>query len=473
MLGYRVPKPNQAMLVSARRSAKGADGKPAGAAYQVSIGHGRWVFPMFRKVEFLGLDLHKVEIDETCRSTEGIQLHIMAVVAFKVQSDADSVNAAAQRFLGEQKVGQMEEMTRRTYAGHLRSIVGELPALDILRKRDTFVEKVMTHSQMEMSKFGVTVDSLQIEHLDDLDQGYFDNVAAKTLADQQKEADIARAVAAQTTAEAVQDSTRKQNEQVRDTALKAAENKSAVDKANADAEAAGQLAKADVEQRVLEKQQSVADTNAELIKRQLVGERIMPAEAEAKAKRIVADADTSVAEAAAIRAGHEADAQKTRQVHAAEAQAESARLTAEASRDAAKFDAEAVRARGEADAAAALAKGQADAQATEAMGLAEAAGERAKADAISANDDAQLRLAEINQRAALVRAAAEGLGLSKANLTILDGPEGLTKVITALGPVVSMFGEMFRNPTPPPPVSNGNGTAKPAELAEWGVAPQA
>ena len=114
MFGYRVPSPDQAMLIS------GGKQKTEGAQFKVVIGHGAWVMPGFRKVRFLGLDLHKVEIEETCRSTEGILLNLKAVVAFKVQSDIPAVNAAAQRFLGEQRKGEMEkQVLREAFSGWL------------------------------------------------------------------------------------------------------------------------------------------------------------------------------------------------------------------------------------------------------------------------------------------------------------------------------------------------------------------
>ncbi len=47
MLGYRVPSPDQAMLIS------GGKQKTEGAQFKVVIGHGAWVMPGFRKVRFL------------------------------------------------------------------------------------------------------------------------------------------------------------------------------------------------------------------------------------------------------------------------------------------------------------------------------------------------------------------------------------------------------------------------------------
>ena len=452
MLGYRVPSPDQAMLIS------GGKQKTEGAQFRVVIGHGAWVMPGFRKVRFLGLDLHKVDIDETCRSTEGITLNLKAVVAFKVQSDITSVNAAAQRFLGEQRKGEMEEMTNRIFAGHLRSIVGAMKVTDIHRNRDALAQAILEHSQFEMSKLGLTVDSLQIEHLDDNGIGYLDNLAKPVLAEAERDAAIAAAKAEQESAQAVQEAQRKKSDQVRETQLKQATIKAEVDKANAQANAAGQLAEADVERQVLERRQAVADTNAALRERELIAEQIKHAEAAAKRVRIEADAQTSAAEAAAKRAGFEADAAATREVKQAQATASKVKLDAESQRDAATFKAEATRAEGEARAAARRAEGEAEAAAKQAYELAEAAGALKKAEALAANNNAQIEAKRVEVMPAIARELAQGLGLQGANLNILNGGAGLAELVGALGPIYQMVTSMFgTKPQGGDSASNGAG----------------
>ena len=45
MFGYRVPAPDQAMLISGGRRWRG------GAPFKVVVGHGAFVLPFFRKLE--------------------------------------------------------------------------------------------------------------------------------------------------------------------------------------------------------------------------------------------------------------------------------------------------------------------------------------------------------------------------------------------------------------------------------------
>ena len=51
MFGYRVPAPDQAMLISGGRRWRGGVGAP----FRVVVGHGAFVLPFFRKARYLTL----------------------------------------------------------------------------------------------------------------------------------------------------------------------------------------------------------------------------------------------------------------------------------------------------------------------------------------------------------------------------------------------------------------------------------
>jgi flotillin len=439
MLGYRVPRPDQAMLVSGGKQkavAKVAtDSRPpaptATVTFKVVIGHGAWVMPGFRKVNFLGLDLHTVDIEEKCRSHEGILLNLQAVVAFKVQADVNAVNAAAQRFLGDQKKGDMETMTVRIFAGHLRSIVGEMPLLDIHRNRDALAQNVIKHSQYEMSTLGLTVDSFQIEHLDDNNVGYLDNLARPFLARQQRDADIATAQAEQESAHAIQEADRKKADQVRETQIQRAAFKAETDRAQAEADAAGPLAQADAQREVLAMKKELAEREAELTQQQLVIDVEKPAQAEANRIKIMADASVVQAEANVKRVKFEAEGDAERTRVAARAEADRNVSLAQAAADAVKLAAEAEKI-----------KGLNQAEVIRQQGLAEADGQRAKAEALAAEDSAQLELRRMELQPEIARAMAEGLGLNNANVTFFDG-DGPAKLLAGVVPLSKALWDSF------------------------------
>src|SRR5580658_6076973 len=295
MFGYRVPAPDEAMLISGGKS--GRDGTP----FRVVTGHGAFAMPFSRSVSFLTLAMREAEVAEQCVTKQGITLEVRAVIAFKVGNDPESIVNAAQRFLSDQD--QMTVLAGRIFAGHLRSIVGSMTVEEIVTERQKLATEVLDGSKAEMAKMGLIVDSLQIQSIDDMGAGYIDAMAAPHNAAIQRQAKIAQAQADQAAAEAVQESDRQQAEYARQTAIVQAQYKAQIDKAQAEAAQAGPLAQADAQQEVLAAQTKLAQRNAELRQQQLVAEVVKPAQAEAEKVRTLAQADAErmkiLAEAAA------------------------------------------------------------------------------------------------------------------------------------------------------------------------------
>src|SRR5271166_2250661 len=283
MFGYRVPAPDEAMLISGRGG--GAEGSP----FKVVIGRGAFVTPVFRKVRYLSLSLREAEVSEQCVTKQGISLNVRAVIAFKVGNDDESIVNAGQRFLSDQD--QMSTLTGRIFSGHLRSIIGSMTVEEIVTERQKLATEVLDGSKAEMAKIGLTVDSLQIQSIDDMNSGYIDAMAAPHNAAIQRQAQIAQAQANQASAQAQQESQRKQAEYQRETMVVQAQYKAEVDKAQAEAAQAGPLAQAQAQMSVLSAQTDLAHRQAELRQRQLVAEVVKPAEAEAEKVRILAEAD--------------------------------------------------------------------------------------------------------------------------------------------------------------------------------------
>src|SRR6201994_2054186 len=231
MFGYRVPAPDEAMLISGR------GGSPQGAPFRVVIGHGAFVTPVFRKVRYLTLSMQEAEVAETCVTKQGISLNVRSVIAFKVGNDRESIVNAGQRFLSDQD--QMSVLTGRIFAGHLRSIIGSMTVEEIVNARQKLATEVLDGSKTEMATIGLTVDSLQIQSIDDMGAGYIAAMAAPNNAAIQRQAKIAQAAADQAAAEAQQASVRKQAEFARQTAVVQAQYKAEIDKAQAAAAQAG------------------------------------------------------------------------------------------------------------------------------------------------------------------------------------------------------------------------------------------
>lgn len=289
MLGYYVPEPDEAMLISGRKS------RDSDAPFDVVVGHGKWVMPVFRKVRYLSMALHEAQIREVCVTTQGIQLNVRAVIAHKVGGDVTSIVNAGQRFISEQE-DEMNQLTGQVFSGHLRSIVGSMTVEQIIRERDTLARQVLEASKREMGSIGLVVDSFQIQSIDDMDSGYINALAAPNIAKVQREAAVERAKADQEASKAQQESLRNQADYERETAIKRAAIKSETDKANAEAAQAGPLAEARVNQEIIREQSVLAQAQAELREQQLISEVVKPAEAEARRTQIIAEADARAVE---------------------------------------------------------------------------------------------------------------------------------------------------------------------------------
>ncbi len=282
MFGYRVPAPDEAMLISGGRAA-------GNAPFRVVTGHGAFIMPFFRKVRFLTLAMCEAEVEERCVTQQGITLNVRAVIAFKVGNDSESIVSAGQRFLSDQN--QMAVLTGRIFAGHLRSIIGSMTVEQIIKERQKLATEVLDGSKGEMIKIGLTVDALQIQSIDDGSLGYILAMSAPHNAAIQQQAQIAQAKANQAAAEAEQESQRNQAEFARQTAIVQAQYKAEVDKAQAEASQAGPLAEAQAQREVLAMRTELAQRAAELRQQELVSEVVKPAEAEAERVRILAVAD--------------------------------------------------------------------------------------------------------------------------------------------------------------------------------------
>src|ERR1700754_392791 len=246
MFGYRVPAPDEALLISGGRAGR------SGAPFRVVTGRGAFVMPTFRKARYLTLSMQEAEVAETCVTKQGISLNVPSVIAFRVGNDRESIVYAGQRFLSDQD--QMSVLTGRIFAGHLRSIIGSMTVEEIVTERQKLASEVLDGSKGEMARIGLIVDSLQIQSIDDMGAGYIAAMAARNDAAIQRQAKIAQAQADQAAAEAQQASARKQAEFARETSVVQAQYKGEVEKAQAEASQAGALAQAGAQRAVISAQ---------------------------------------------------------------------------------------------------------------------------------------------------------------------------------------------------------------------------
>lgn len=434
MLFWHVPAPNEALLISGSKRQKDA------AQFRIVTGHGSFVMPIKQKARVLSLALQEAEITEECITNQGIRLNVRAVAAFKVGDDSASIANAARRFLSEQD--RMETLVGRVFAGHLRSIVGGLTVEQIIRERDRVAQEIKDGSHAEMEKLGIVVDALEIQEIED-SSGYINNLAAPHAAAAASRARIAKAQADMEAAEREMASYAMKAQYERDLSIKQAGYQAETQEAKARAEQSGPLAEAQAKQQVIQQMTALAQHEAELAAQRLEAEVRRPADAEAYRTRTLAEASRDQA-----RFTTEAEAFRKRQL--AEADRDQAKLAAEAEafRQTTLADSEAKATRLRADA-------QAHAERTQAEGQADA-NQALAASLREGNQELIAASSLIENLPVLVEAAARGL--AGANLTVLNGTQGVNEVVAGLvGQGISIL-DLLRKSAVTPQAPSANGT---------------
>src|SRR5215472_13433618 len=420
MMLWRVPAPNEALLISGSKGRKGGSEQ-----FRIVTGHGALVLPIKQKARLLSLALRESEIVEDCITQQGIRLNVRAVAAFKVGDDPASIANAARRFLSEQD--RMEVLVGRVFAGHLRSIIGGLTVEQIIRERDRVAQEVKDGSHAEMEKLGIVVDALEIQEIED-GSGYINHLAAPHAAAVASQARIAQAKADQDATQRELEVAAMKAQYERDVEIKKAGFLAETEQAKAKAAQAGPLSEARASQEVIEQQTALAQRQAELAAQKLEADVRRPADAEAYRKRAIAEADRDQAKLAA-------EAEAFRNTTLAEAEAQAARVRADATAHASR----------------AVAEGEADANTARAESLREGNQELIAANRI------------IEQLPALVEAAARGL--ADSNLTVLNGAAGVNEMIAGLvGQGLAVL-ELLRASTP----AGAAGAAGAADAADEGL----
>jgi flotillin len=408
MLFWHVPAPNEALLIS------GSKRRSDATQFRIVTGHGSFVMPVKQRARKLSLALREAEITEECITNQGIRLRVRAVTAFKVGDDQASIANAARRFLSEQD--RMEVLVGRVFAGHLRSIIGGLTVEQIIRERDRVAQEVKDGSHSEMEKLGIVVDALEIQEIEDA-SGYINNLAAPHAAAIASQARIAKAKAELEAAQRELEAGAMKAQYERDMAIKQAGYQAETEQARARAAQAGPLTEAQASQEVIAQQTALAQRQAELAAQRLEAEVRRPADAEAYRKRTIAEAD------------------RDQSRFATEAEAFRKRTMAEADRDQARLaaDAEAYRQQtlAAAQAQSVQVKADADAHAERSLAAGQADANRARADSLRQGNQELIAADRLMENLpAIVESAARGL--ADANLTVLNGTQGLNEVVAGL-----------------------------------------
>lgn len=359
---YRIAAPNEALIITGRNAKASPTGDidlESGSA-RVVIGGRAIVRPIVDRAFVLSLSSRQIPVEVEGYSMNGIFLRLRGVAQVKVGGNVEDVRKASQRFLDQQQ--QIDHYTQEILSGTLRAVVGTLTVEQIIRDRASFASQVQAEAEHSMNNQGLVIDTFQISAIED-DGSYLRDWGRPEAALVAKRAAIAESDANRESTQAKNLNLQQEAESKQAFDLRNAEIKEETDARQAVADAAGPLARAAQQQRIIEQEELIAVRNNDLREKQLIAEVHKPAEAKRYAEQ------------------QDADSKKYARVADSEAQLTDERNRAESRKVTADAEAHAIEARGRAEAEVELQRRSKDAEAVRLEGQAEADSLRAKGEA--------------------------------------------------------------------------------------------
>lgn len=372
----------------------------------IKVSGGSFVIPIFRKASYFDLCMLTVTTDGDEIKTKTAVPVIVDWTA-QIRPNTNDVSVLKKAIVSFKERGQQGiiDDVRLTLTGSVRSVVAELDPLQLQNDKESFKNRIIDTVQDELNDMGLELVSLNIQDITD-NYGYYDDIAAIDREEKRKEAEKVRAAANQqirqqnaeserVAKESELESALKIAEKNRDNALKEAGFKAETDKANADANIAGELQRTIRLQEIAEKEGRVevirqeqanlaAEKEATVIKTRAEAEKAkaeIKAQQEANVSKINAEAKARVLEAESIGKAKALETEALGKAKAVETEANAR--------------ANATRVEGETEADIIAKKGLAEAEAIRAKKLAEAEGEKELAAARAANEKVNFEIEKL------------------------------------------------------------------------------
>ena len=192
---YTKSGPNQVLVISGiKRKMVEPDGSVREVGFRIVKGGGRFVWPIFEKVDILSLELLTIDVQTPeVYTSKGVPVKVDGVAQIKVKGDDVSISTAAEQFLSK-GVDDIKNIAMQTLEGHLRAILGTMTVEEIYQNRDAFAQKVQEVAAGDMGNMGLGIVSFTIRDIRD-GQGYLDALGKPRIAQVKRDAIIAQAEA--------------------------------------------------------------------------------------------------------------------------------------------------------------------------------------------------------------------------------------------------------------------------------------
>jgi flotillin len=182
-------RPNQILVIAGRRHRRG-DGQTVG--YRVITGGRAFALPLLERCSWMDVRTVPVAIQvEKAYAKGGTPIDVEAIASVKIDSDPATVGNAIERFL-QHDPRELVEVSRQTLEGHLRTMVAALSPEQVNEDRLRFAHEVTEVVQPEMGKLGLRLDTFKILRVSDQVE-YYDSLGRARLAEVLRDAAIAEA----------------------------------------------------------------------------------------------------------------------------------------------------------------------------------------------------------------------------------------------------------------------------------------
>jgi flotillin len=191
---YRKVGPNEVLIISGgrKKSLLTADGTKRKVGYRYRLGGGTFVWPFLETVDILPIEVINLSIKTPEVLTHGgITIMAEASAQVKISSDEDSIDRAAEQFLGSGKEG-IRDVASTILDGKMRAVIGTMTVEEIYRGRQDFADKVTQSVTIEFQEMGLSLISFALKELSDT-QGYLDALGKPHIAAAKRDAAIAEA----------------------------------------------------------------------------------------------------------------------------------------------------------------------------------------------------------------------------------------------------------------------------------------
>ncbi|MGD8537948.1 MAG: SPFH domain-containing protein [Candidatus Aminicenantes bacterium] len=191
---YRKVGPNEVLIISGgrKKALVAADGTKRRVGYRYRLGGGTFVWPFLETVDILPIDVINLSIKTPEVLTHGgITIMAEASAQVKISSDEESIDRAAEQFLGSGKEG-IRDVAATILDGKMRAAIGMMTVEEIYRERQGFADRVTQSVKTEFAAMGLSLISFALKEISDT-QGYLDALGKPHIAAAKRDAAIAEA----------------------------------------------------------------------------------------------------------------------------------------------------------------------------------------------------------------------------------------------------------------------------------------